>query len=982
LTLLLTDMVGSTRLWEQDPRAMSEGVARHNDLVEQLVERHGGFLPRQGEGDSSLSVFRRASDAVACALAFQLSIVSEPWETGEPIRVRMALHSGEPEVRGETYLGPVPNRCARLRSMAKGGQILLSQATYELVRDHLPEGATVVDLGVHRLRDVSRPEHIYQLAHRNLPFDFAPLPMVDAVPNNLPEQLTTFIGRTGELDEVARLLRSVRMVTLTGAGGCGKTRMALQASSVVAEDFPDGVWLVELAPVSDPLLVPTTLAAVLGLREQAGKPLTETIAEGLRARRTLLVFDNAEHLTDSCAAIAHLLLRQVPGLTVLTTSREPLGITGEVIYRVPSLTVPAPHSPLEKLTEFESVNLFLDRARRVAGSFALTESNASAVAEICRRLDGIPLALELAAARVPMMRAEQIRDRLGDAFTLLTGGSRAALPRQQTLRAAIDWGYKLADEAERRTFNRLSIFAGTFSLDAAHHVAGEGVTEAEFLTWLSRLVDKSFLSAEHEEFEARYSLLETLRHYGAEKLAADGETAPTRKLHLGYFLDLAESAEEPLLGPEQGRWLDRLEADHDNLRAAAAWSLEQGSFEVAQRLASALSRYWEIRGHLSEGGRFLEAALAGSSPPAVRAKALRSASRLGLFRGDYNQARLYAEESLRIDESLGDAKGRARSIQSLANVSLARGDYGEAESLYRDALGIQRGSGDDRGAAVTLANLGVVAWGRGDYPEAEGLYQQALEIQRGMGDMRGVAASLNNLGVLMQTQGKLADARSLFEEALEYQRKVGDRRGIAAALGNLGNIAHNLGDFESAHRLYEEALEIQRDLAEKHGCAESLVNLGNVSRDLGNLALARERLEEGLVVAREIEEKKAMAAALTGLGDLARSEQRLSDAEPLLAEALRLHHELGDRRGIVDDLESIALIATTRGEHAVAARLLGAAEAAREEIGAPIPPSQQGSYEDGVHDIRRALGAEFENAWKSGRDTSLEDAVNLSLRGL
>ncbi|MGH2352814.1 MAG: ATP-binding protein, partial [Chloroflexota bacterium] len=503
-----------------------------------------------------------------------------------------ALHTGEAELRDGDYYGSAVNRAARLRAIAHGGQALLSQATYDLARDALPAGTRLRDLGEHRLSDLARPERVFQLIVTGVPDTFPLLRSLDMLPHNLPLQLTSFVGRERELPAVRDLLAEHRLVTLTGPGGTGKTRLALQVAADVLPAYPDGVWLVALAALADPALVPHAVAQAVGVREEPGRPLLGTLADALRPKRLLLVLDNCEHLLDACAHLADALLRACPHLRVLATGREALGIAGETAWRVPSLGLPdARHlPPVEVLSQYEAVRLFIDRALAVQPGFRVTNQNALAVVQVCARLDGIPLAIELAAARVRVLPVEQLLVRLEDRFRLLSGGSRTALERHQTLRAAVDWSYDLLTEPENAVFARLAVFAGGFTLDAAEAVcAGDGIEAVEVLDLLTHLVDKSLAVVDEQpDGTARYRLLETLRHYAREKLAAREEADTVRAQHATHYLALAEQADPELRGPRGAGWLDRLRRDLDNMREALAWAEAGGEAELGLRLAAAL----------------------------------------------------------------------------------------------------------------------------------------------------------------------------------------------------------------------------------------------------------------------------------------------------------------------------------------------------------------------------------------------------------
>ena len=581
LTLLMTDIEGSTRLWEDHPEAMSEALRRHDDLMLTAIERSGGYVFKT-VGDAFCAAFPTATDALQAAEAAQRTLIAEPWPEGATVRVRMAFHTGECEERDGDYFGPAVNRVARLTAVAHGGQVVLSQATAEVVRDHLPPGVSLRDMGTHRLKDLSRPEVVFQLDIDGLSAEFPPLRSLDnpALLNNLPEFVSSFVGREHELAHMRALVSDNRLVTLTGAGGAGKTRLAVQVAAELLDGSGDGVWFVDLAPLADPGLVAESVAKAVGVREEPGRPVAATLIDALRPRRLLVVLDNCEHVVDACAKLADAMLRSCPSVHVIATSRESLGIDGERVFRVPSLSLPPVGTVTLDRTEalrFEAVQLFVDRARSHNTAFALDDANAARVVSVCGHLDGIPLAIELAAARLRSLSIADIEDHLGDRFRLLTGGSRGALPRQQTLRALIDWSYELLNSRDRVVLNRLAIFAGGFDLDAAQTVcATEDVDSFEVIDAIGSLVDKSLVQADPSQNRVRYRLLETIRQYADERLNEHPEelgTAGAR--HAEVFLGLAEVGSTNLHGPQQVEWLARLESEHDNLRAAMAYLLEK-----------------------------------------------------------------------------------------------------------------------------------------------------------------------------------------------------------------------------------------------------------------------------------------------------------------------------------------------------------------------------------------------------------------------
>jgi predicted ATPase/class 3 adenylate cyclase len=798
VTFLFTDIEGSTRLWEQHPEAMRHALARHDALLRHAIATHAGQVFKT-IGDQFCAAFATAPGALAAALTAQQALGAELWGEVGPLRVRMALHTGAAEQRDGDYFGPPLNRVARLLAVGHGDQILLSAATAEAARAALAAGASLRDLGSHRLKDLQQPEHLFQLLHPSLPAEFPPLRSLEAFAHNLPAQLTSFIGREAAIAEVKQFLATTRLLTLTGSGGCGKTRLALQVAADLLEVYADGVWLVELAALGDPALVPQAVATALGVREQPGRPLTATLTDYLRPKSLLLILDNCEHLLAACAQLADALLRSCPRLRMLASSREALGIGGEQTYRVPSLSLPdARHlPPLERLRDFEAVQLFSDRARLSQATFALTPANAPAVAQVCQRLDGIPLAIELAAARVKALPVEKLNERLDDMFRLLTGGSRTALPRQQTLRALIDWSYDLLTPSERALLRRLSVFAGGWTLEAAEAVGvGEGVEAWEVLDLLTALVEKSLVQYTERGGEERYRLPETVRQYARDRLLEAGEAATVRERHLEFFLNWAEQ------GPD---W-ERIETEHDNLRTALAWTVAQRQGEVGLRLCDALWWFWFVRGYLGEGREHLTGMLAlpgAEARTAARANALQSAGMLARRQGDYGAARALLEESLAIRRELGDKGGIASALGSLGWAAHDQGDQGAARALFGESLAIDRELGDK--GALSLMGLGCVAREQGEYGAARALLEESLAIFREVGWGHGIAVSLTNLGLAAREQADYGAARALFQESLAIEREAGHKSRIVRDLEGLAAVAVAQAQPARAARLFGAA---------------------------------------------------------------------------------------------------------------------------------------------------------------------------------
>jgi non-specific serine/threonine protein kinase len=794
-------------------------------------------------------------------------------------------------------------------------------------------------------------------------------------PHNLPAPLTSFIGRRREMTEVRRLLSSTRLLTLTGAGGVGKTRLALQVAGSLLTSYRDGVWLVELAQLANADLVTQQVAASVGVLEEPGRSLLATLVDRFEAKTLLLVLDNCEHLLGACAALAQQLLRACPKIQIMTTSREPLRISGETAWRVPSLGVPreGPQLLSKDLKRSEAASLFLERATAANASFVLTNSNAPSVLETCRALDGIPLAIELAAACTNALSAEEIASRLREHLRLPNGGGRAVLPRHRTLRAAIDWSYDLLPEAERILFHRLSVFVGGFTAEAAKQVCRPpGFDEWDLLGHLFELVNKSLVVAEDRRGETRYILLETIRQYALQKLLEADEEAWLRSHHVEWFLALVEHAEPELQGPEQATWLERLETEHDNIRAALEWAINRGWSEASLRLPAALWRFWSIRGHLTEGRGWLSAALGidDRTRDSHRARALTAAGILAEKLADYVAARHLHEESLAVARELEDPEGIAASLSNLGAVAHELGEYAEAQTLHEESLTIRHARGDRRGMAVSLNNLGIVAYFRGDYETARTLYEQSLAIERELGNEQGIAMSLENLGELARAQADYERARSLYEESLAIERKLGAKRDISNTLNNLGVTACLLGDLPAARSLLDEALALGRELGDRQQVAECLQGLGDLLRAQGDHEGAQSLCEESLAMRRAFGDRRGIASSLKSLGDLATIRGDGWEAEARYGEALTIQHELGHKQGIASCLEGLADVAVSQSRWERAARLLGAADAIRGATGCPLPPQERSDHERTLVRVKKELGPKaFAQARAAGAAT-------------
>jgi predicted ATPase/class 3 adenylate cyclase/DNA-binding CsgD family transcriptional regulator len=942
VTLLFTDIVESTHLLTQLGKQYAHVLSDCRQILRAAFEQWNGNVV-DTQDDTFIVVFARATDAVTAAVAAQHALTDHAFPHGAVVHVRMGLHTGEPVLSAEGYIGLDMHRAARIMGAGHGGQVLLSQTTSSLVEQDLPEGVSLRDLGEHRLKDLGRPLRLFQLVIAGLAASFPPLRTLEGVPNNLPVQPTPFLGREHEVAALRDLLHreEVRLVTLTGPGGTGKTRLGLQVAAALSDRFKSGVFFVNLAPISDPALVLPTIAEALVIREESSRALLEQLTEHLRQRPLLLVLDNFEQVVSAAEQIAALLMA-CPRLKILVTSREVLHVRAEHEFPVPPLVVPDPdHLPdLITLSQQAAVALFLQQAQAVKPDFHLTETNARAIAELCARLDGLPLAIELAAARMKLFSPRALLARLGQRLSLLTSASRDVPNRQQTLRNTIAWSYNLLDAREQQLFRRLSVFVGgcTFEAIEALCTSLESASEA-VLDGAASLVDKSLLQQVelHMGEEPRFAMLETIREYALERLESHGETETARRAHAAYFLALAEEAEQGMAGPQQALLLKRLEQEHDNLRAAMQWSTSQAGREIALRLGGALLSFWHIRGHFSEGRDFLARVLPHSNEVAapVRAKALYAASRLD---DDLDRAEEFCQRSLALYRELGDMVGIASSLHLLADKAEGRGNLAVSRALGEESLMLFREAGDKQSVAYLLYHLVVVAVEQGEYARARDLLDESLTLTRELGNTRIMAYSLYYLAQVSRLSGgDLRQAHTLLEESEALFGELGDKEGMASYLNLRGMLALDEGDTARAASRVEQALALFQEMQLPHGTTLSLYASAQVAEASGNHMDSQALYEQGIVLARKS----------------------------------------GNKHTIIFGLEGLAAAVAIQGNYAWAAHLWGAAEVRREMIGAPLPPIERTPYNRAVTAARTHLGEQaFASAWAEGRTMELQQALS------
>ena len=924
LTFLCPDLAGSTPLWEKFPDEMRQASARHDALIRAILEQHRGRVVKT-TGDGFHAVFESPSDGVAAALAGQQAITAEPWpEATGPLNVRMGLHTGESQEREGDYYGSEVNRAARVMGIGHGGQVLISEVTATLIRASLPHDATLLVLGQHRLTGLTAPEQIFQLCHPALPAEYPPLTSLEAYKHNLPVQLTSFIGREKELAQVKNLiigkdltgfkqtsfanLSGLRLVTLLGPGGTGKTRLMLQAAADLVDQFPDGVWFVELAPLTDPTLLPNQVAGVLDVREQPGRRLLDSLVDTLRRKELLLLFDNVEHLVRESAELVEHLLMHCPKIKILVTGRESLFIGGETTLQIPSLSLPGDETP-HAVRNSEAVQLFLARAQAVRPEFELTTHNAPAIAEIVRRLDGIPLALELAAARLPMLSVEQIAARLNDRFRLLTGGRRTALPRQQTLQALIDWSWNLLNEEERTLLCHLSVFAGGWTLEAAEAISEQG---AWILDLLASLVNKSLVIADQlPDGEVRYRMLESIRQYAQDRLFAAGEGEGLRDRHAAYFAAFVREAENGLWGPGTALWAGRLSQEMDNFRAALEWTVERNP-DLALVIAGKLFTARGFRDSLSEARRWLEQAI---------------------------------EQAQKANSTT-------------------------AEVTYQTHLG------------VALTALSGINFAQGRNAEGVALGEEAVRILRSTGNLRELCNALGQKAFAATFAGEWEVARAAAEEAVELARKHNHPMGYFQSLATLVLGAVCAGDFGKAAAYIEEQRNLAKQMHDPWLDAQTAELEGRFFQFQGNLKQAQAAYERAAQLFGAMKDFSFEMVMKSEVSHLMRQQGNFSGALPIYRETILDILEVGNLGGVAHQLECFGYIAIALEEPERAAKLLGAAQALREQAHAESVFSwEKSDFAQAMAQLTVMLGEPTRDAaMAEGAEMGVDEAVAFALK--
>ncbi len=919
ITFLFTDIEGSTRLSQEYADKMPAALLRHHEILDNAIESNNGFVFKT-IGDAYCCAFENAVDALKAAVQIQKDLASEEWDEVQ-IKIRIGIHNGPSEWNGRDYMGYITlARTARIMSASYGEQILVSNDVYIQAADISGSGISFRDLGERRLKDLIQPIKLFQITADGLREDFPPLKTLDARPNNLPMQLTSFIGREEEIKQIKNKLKQTRLLTLIGSGGTGKTRLSLQIAADIIDEFENGIWFVELASLMEPSLLAQTISQAIGIQENPKEKVEDTLLNFVKDKELLIILDNCEHVIESCANLTEKLLKSSRKLKILTSSREALRCSGEFIHSTLSLKTPDPKDKesAEQLTQYESVRLFIERALSVNSNFRINNENAPALAEICYQLDGIPLALELAAVRTKILSLEKIHGRLNDRFKLLSGGNRTSLPRQQTLRALVDWSFDLLPETEKILWERLSVFSSGWSLEAAEKICSDDVLEEiEIVMLLQNLSEKSIVI--FDEKNERYKMLETIRQYGEEKLKDRIDFENISAKYINFYIETAVEANKKLTGLEVKSGMTVLENEAGNIEKCLKILVEKGSSDESLRLSGAMGKYWYSRGHISEGMRWLDIVIENNSDTDsfLKASAMLQAGNLSRHSGEYEKSLNYYRRSLKIYEDADHSTGIANAYSYIGCVLIEQGKFDEAIELFEQSLKIYKDENNIDGIAQILNNIGnALIRGKGDLKKIVEINEEGLALSRKAGNKNLIFSSLSNLGnILMLDTENYNQAFVLFEECLEIAKEIENKPGIAQTLNNLGGLAFLNEDFEKAKLLYNECLITSRDAGIKYGIPLSLLNLGMVSIKQKDFDNAFNLLKECHELFESMGNSKGITESLLNLGDLFINKGEPESGKEYFDKCLNISRESGDKRNYLKAIYGLGLIAFSKGEY-------------------------------------------------------------------
>jgi predicted ATPase/class 3 adenylate cyclase len=942
VTFLFTDIEGSTKLAQEFPDTYNDILRKHDSILQETFESHNGFVFKK-IGDAFCSCFEKVEDAVNAAIETQKKL-KEGFKENFELKVRMGIHSGEAEYVNEDYMGYVTlSRVSRIMSVAQGGQILITQKVHDSVKDN--DGKiTFKDFGKRKLKDIILPEHIYQIVSEGLVKDFSPLKSLDARQNNLPSSVTKFIGRRKEIDEIKKLFSKVRLLSLTGAGGTGKTRLAIQLVSELIDEFENGVWIIELSPVTDPDLIGKEISTVLNLKEDPGTDIFDTLKEFLKDKNIILLFDNSEHLLARCAQIAETLLAYCPNLKIISTSREPFNIQGETIYRIPPLSMPdnIKNQSVESLYEYESVKLFLERANSINPNFSLTNENVYTVAELCKKLDGIPLAIELASKRVNVLSVEKINERLDDRFKLLTGGSSTALPRQKTLKALIDWSYDMLSPVEQLLLQRLAIFMGGWTLEAAEEICSdETIDEYEVLDLMNSLYDKSLITFNEVKGKGRYGILESIKYYALEKLT---DKSGDFQKHLDYFLNLSSFNRQKEKGIGQLEWLNSMDTELDNIRSNINWATENNPNE-AIRIVLNVFDFWLNKGYLKEGYETLMKVLDSIQPE--------------------------------------DKKLKADLLFRIGRICYELGKFPELEKFSNEALNLYREIDDKEGILKSLNSLGLKYYTEMDNAGAAKLNEQALALSIEINLKEAEANSLYNLSFPVSQLGDIEKSVSLKEQALKISRELKNENLTARVLLSLSlTNSRKLGDTKKAAMYSEESLIISRRIDDQYLISVNLVNLAELKLyyDNKNYDEAEYILLEAHKISKDCGYNMNLFPIRVHLGGLYSETEQFDKAIQIYKEYISEREKPGGHFFMTDVISGFGRIHLKRKEYAQVVKLFGFIDTFSKDGKHKSIYKVLNLSDEEKNKIIEELGEEtFNGYWDEGKAMTLDEAVSFCL---
>ncbi len=983
VTFLFTDIEGSTKLSQEFPNALPLALDKHHSIMRSAIESNTGFI-FEIIGDAFCAAFENADGAVSAAVDAQLYLKKEKW-CEAVIKVRMGLHTGIVEWNGKRYMGYITlARTARVMSAAYGEQVIISNDVYELAREKASEKISFRDLGERRLKDLKQPVRLYQVLSDGLREDFPPLKTLDARPNNLPVQLTSFIGRDVEKKFLKELIKQTHLLTLTGTGGAGKTRLALQFGADLIDDFANGVWLIELAAISQPGSISEGITKSLGITEVPNKSLENTIIDFLKDKEILLILDNCEHLINASAVITEKLLINCPKLKIIATSREALKCSGEQIYNVPSLEIPdSIETSPDKLSQYEAVRLFIERALLVNSNFRVNNDNAPSLAQICFRLDGIPLGIELAATWIKVLPLEEINERLNDRFNFLTGGKRTALHRQYTLKATIDWSYDLLTEDEKILWNRLSVFAGGWSLEAAESVCSdEKIKSHEILMLLISLAEKSIISYEQEH--RRYRMLETIKQYGKEKLEQSGEAGKILSNDLSFFVRLAEHTQQFYYGPEEKNILKTLDIENDNLESVLNFAMDNKEYEKGLRLAGALGYFWERRSHFIKGERWLSFFINQNinAENNILAPALFQLGKLSIHLGKIDASIKSQERCLAIFRETGNKSGAAKCLYQLGYMETLQGKYGIAVEHLQEAMILYQELEKKSGIVSCYMVLGDLEGDKGDLKNAKRHYEKALLISRESGNKSGAAASLWRLGYIGVEQGLYQKAREFFEESLEIFRVLSDISNIAYCLRCIGEVEIYEGNFTKAKNHLIQSEELYRKREEyKLGIGDCLFLYGLIYFLQKDYEKAMDLFKKALNIFREYTDKLFINETLRCIGKIDIALGQIQNARKTFHQCLTESIESGYKNNVLRNILSFAHLNSLEGNLQIAAILFGNVRSIIEELGFALRIYDKDSFEELNSVLKKNFtGEELSEYHSQGKAMTLEQAGEFALK--